>query len=382
MKYIISLLLIQLFLITCTKPDKEINENCYHINLDTPQDQVSFFDIFEWVKVVPLEVTNHSLLYRIDKIDYYKGYFYILDKRSKTVFRFDKDGRYFDKLSRVGNGPGEYTDLSDFLINGYTNQLELLSSYGGIYIYDMDFKFVKQLKVSEAGLHTVHHFAVIDRDQRVFYSTYKPFRLKTYSAFQHKMLCKYYKKPVFWARKSILNGPFQFEQENGITYFMQTYDYNLYEITSDTFLVKHTWDFGKHNYSLSELPPDWPIEEYDFYFEELTKKKKVFYFLSNIENSSYAIAQFPYTHKDSLMNIVYEKRSHRYKKFQHFNEGFKFPFYPKFKNDSLIIIPSLFLSLPYYLNDSIKELNSIKKIDFESEDYCLLIYKIRNNIFD
>lgn len=393
MKKLICTLLLPIFFFSCNNKEEAGGGQTLKVDLDTPYDELSFFDIFESVDVVPLETTDSSLIGEISKIDFYKNQFYILDERTMSVFRFNRDGRYCDKIARHGKGPGEYSDLTDFSINRETNQIELLSAYGGLHIYDMDFNHVRDLKLTDPKLYPVHKFANVSGDLRVFLSYFKEYRLKLYSEKQNKVIKEFYKRPVFLAEESVMfTTNFMFEKEGDVVYFNQASDYNLYEITPDTCKIRQTWDFGEHNYSISTLPSDWKHQQYyDYLWNDVAKKLKVFYFGGNTENSSYRIVQFDYGPKREIVTVIYDKKSGKYKKIHSaFKENIKFPNYPKIKNDSLIITPFEIIvdqikdGLNFTASPDIigsKRFNELLSVNEDTNPY-VIVYKIRNDIFN
>ncbi|MBI9063116.1 MAG: 6-bladed beta-propeller [Marinilabiliaceae bacterium] len=86
--------------------------------------------ILESDEFILLETNDNSVIGSIDKIICYNNNIYILDREiTKSVFIFDHSGRFISKISKVGNGPGEYIMPDDFMIDEDT---------GEIWILDMD----------------------------------------------------------------------------------------------------------------------------------------------------------------------------------------------------------------------------------------------------
>ena len=57
------------------------------------------------VKYVKLELSDESLIGSIDKVIIYDERIYILDKKTRSLFVYDLEGRYLHKIARVGQGP-------------------------------------------------------------------------------------------------------------------------------------------------------------------------------------------------------------------------------------------------------------------------------------
>lgn len=85
-------------------------------------------EIFQNIKLIPLETNSKSIIGEIDKIQFYDGNYFILDRRKqKAVFVFDSLGSFIQKIGNVGKGPGEYIDPVDFIIKN--NEIEILARF-------------------------------------------------------------------------------------------------------------------------------------------------------------------------------------------------------------------------------------------------------------
>lgn len=69
--------------------------------------------------LVSLETNDNSLIRRIDRLYGYKDTLFVFDRSMKRIITFNKEtGKYLNVLSHVGNGPGEYIQVTDFCIDG------------------------------------------------------------------------------------------------------------------------------------------------------------------------------------------------------------------------------------------------------------------------
>lgn len=68
---------------------------------------------------------------------------YIIDSRDDGVFKFDKSGNFIKQISRRGQGPGEYTEISDFDI--YDGKLLINDIYKQSY-YTLNGEFIEDKK--------------------------------------------------------------------------------------------------------------------------------------------------------------------------------------------------------------------------------------------
>jgi len=59
------------------------------------------------IKYIPLETTPACLLSKVKKVEMTNNYIFILDSRN-GYYKFDKEGKFIQKIGKKGNGPGEY----------------------------------------------------------------------------------------------------------------------------------------------------------------------------------------------------------------------------------------------------------------------------------
>lgn len=70
-------------------------------------------DLIEKVDMVRLETAEECLLGDIKRIFVDENYFYLVDELGHSVYIFMKSGDYVSKISRYGEGPNEYLEISD-----------------------------------------------------------------------------------------------------------------------------------------------------------------------------------------------------------------------------------------------------------------------------
>ena len=118
MKNMISILFLLLVVTSCSEKmnDEVRNLDILTVQIDPHKDKVSnsFGSFFKKTDVINLETTDASLIGRVDKLVFYKDFIYILDKKLKKIFIFNKKGKYQRTLNHFGHGEGEYTSLVDF----------------------------------------------------------------------------------------------------------------------------------------------------------------------------------------------------------------------------------------------------------------------------
>lgn len=67
------------------------------------------------VDIVPLEVTDESLLGEIYHLQITENDIWVHHYKDKCICRFSRSGKFLNKVGKIGQGPGEFIQLSDFL---------------------------------------------------------------------------------------------------------------------------------------------------------------------------------------------------------------------------------------------------------------------------
>ncbi len=99
-------------------------------------------------EIIPLETTEESLIGEIGKVILHDSCFFVEDKTQKVILIFDWKGKYINKISRLGRGPGEYVNILDFDV--YDGFVYVFSGSGYVLRYNTNGKFIDQMEVTDA----------------------------------------------------------------------------------------------------------------------------------------------------------------------------------------------------------------------------------------
>lgn len=117
MKRIDLLLLVLLLLLISCKESKRANfQRVIEIKTERSS-RLKLSQFVDSVIVIPLETNASALIGQIGKIQFFKDRLYIQDDLANSILVFDKRGRFVERLSRIGLGPGEYIRLKDFEVH-------------------------------------------------------------------------------------------------------------------------------------------------------------------------------------------------------------------------------------------------------------------------
>lgn len=74
----------------------------------------SFFESVKSLELIPLDIDNtHLLGSSISLIPIEDGSYILTDRRNSKVYHFSSGGKFLNSIGQRGNGPGEYTSITD-----------------------------------------------------------------------------------------------------------------------------------------------------------------------------------------------------------------------------------------------------------------------------
>lgn len=317
MKNIYWGLFIFIVTVSCTS-NKSDSELCTRIDLNSSYDEVSVFDLFSDIEFIPLETNDSSVLSYVSRYTVWNDTIYIFDRKQDDIFMFKMNGDFIKRLSRKGNGPGEYVRIEDMNINRFTGNLEVLSADGKILIYDSDgSKYLSQI---EFPSYFIHSFQNLSPDVDVLYfDNVETDVLQLYSRKEKKVIASAWKIPKALSFTGFLpSKPFYIYNDS--LYLYKGYSGETFSISTQSPVLHphHSWDFGEHTFDVSSIPAN---ENFMYYHNIYMKgsAKQALGFICT-ENDKYYIMLFRYKNEDKI--LFYNKMDKTVKLFHNFSEGF------------------------------------------------------------
>lgn len=95
------------------------------------------------VEFVCLEATNEALTAGIHLVQVTDHDIWIAHYKDNRILRFSRSGKFLNMVGNIGQGPGEYVTLGEFLID--ENHKEVYIVGGGILVYDFEGNFKRNV---------------------------------------------------------------------------------------------------------------------------------------------------------------------------------------------------------------------------------------------
>jgi len=108
------------------------------------EDSIGYSLFVDSIERINLETTDESLIGTITDMAITRDCIYIFDELQQTIWIFDSDGRYRNKISRQGEGPEEYDYISQFEYDDRKKHIIVLSpARKSLLFYTPEGKYLK-----------------------------------------------------------------------------------------------------------------------------------------------------------------------------------------------------------------------------------------------
>lgn len=283
MKYFILFLLATQVLFSCSSKQISIQpvsinagqvtatDSIKIINIDVPE--LTSFDIDDMlsdVEYIPLETNHQSIIGEISKVVYFNQRFYILDSDiTNSIYIFNNEGKYINKISRKGSGPGEYTRIYDFDIDRFANQIIIFSGNPVKIIRNtMTGEFISEI---HPPCYATRFTPLTNKASAIYleYADNTPFLTKEYNLifidstsllkggvlkYKNSHISKYFSK-----------GLSTFYNYNNNSYFYPALKDTVYRVDMNKITPVYAFNFGKDSFDKRILEKG--ITEQDKYFK-------------------------------------------------------------------------------------------------------------------
>ena len=99
----------------------------------------------EKLEIVLLEMTDQSMLGEIRRIQVTDHNIWIDHGREFYIYRFSRSGKFLNKIGSIGQGPGEYTTYSTFLVDEDKKEVYIIANTNGVLAYDFEGNFKRKI---------------------------------------------------------------------------------------------------------------------------------------------------------------------------------------------------------------------------------------------
>ena len=306
MKKFVFILLSFCFLFSCHQFQNRSIGLVYVVNVDEAQ-KSDFYSMFDSVAYISLETIDDNEIGQIDRILYYNEKYIITDRLTNRVFIFNDDGKFYSAIDAIGNGPGEYVQITDVAVDKFEDMIKIQDAMQGkIVSYDLDGHFIKETKfpIFPAPM----QFCQVNKDKYAFdyqrCSKEKEWQYNLFisSEYLSGEISKFlpYDKPL-----DVCFSPRVTLQEiDDEVLYIPLYSPTIYTIDSFELKPRYTFDFGDKWVDQDFVDIEW--KDAGEFMNKLSRTKYVYYF-NLLESGSHIYAEFMY--KENKYRLVIDKET-------------------------------------------------------------------------
>lgn len=294
-----SLIILTIIFVSACKSTEDKNlENPKIIELNdsiTLNDSTSKFkEYFEIEKIIELETTEKSTLVSLDKIIFKEDKIVILDKKFSGLKVFKNDGHYMHDISKLGQGPGEFTKIFD---------VTMLDS--NILVYSLN-----DMKLGEFNLN-----GDFIRESKIpFFADYFTVEKNNYYFYLNYNSSQYNDKKnllITDSKFNIKKGLFPYKRNYSVSFtgnlvncknnilYNDAFDGNVYKIENMESKLIYTVKLGKKELPIDKTNtprvPNINLLEYDYFGKVISLSNQLFSFTAKIgdyyNNCMYFVAK-------------------------------------------------------------------------------------------
>lgn len=193
------------------------------------------------IRLLPLE-TRDSMYFNGEEavVHVADGQLFIHDVAQDMIFRFDKDGKFINRIARKGQGPEEYTFLSGITV---ANQTIYGLNRNKIQCYDYEGNYLKTIPLKYDAWQIA-----VRNDGTIFTATnyIQPYQFTVYSP--DGTISDFMPSNPELLKLEVSQSTYHsLKQDKGVAYFTNYFDRNIYQFKDDSVSVMAALDFGSMN---------------------------------------------------------------------------------------------------------------------------------------
>lgn len=240
--------------------------------LDIKEDKKPIADLIESIEITRLEETDESLLRYVGQVDFHEDKMIILS--NETFHIYSKIGEFISKFNRKGDGPEEYSRLTDiWLESGMIGVYSTIGRY--VKRYDLEGNFISGDRLDERAAHVYPYKSGYILDMHIIY-TQDSLKYSLVTVDDQMKLDQTFlpfKKDPDFRSTQYLNSFFTLNDD---LFYLHTMSDTVYRLTSDAVVPYIHYDFQDDWY----FKPG--VEVKASFSEEQRRKKQVWFVLNHI----------------------------------------------------------------------------------------------------
>ncbi|WP_455592706.1 6-bladed beta-propeller [Bacteroides sp.] len=101
-------------------------------------------DAASTVEIIPLETNSNSFIANMKDVAVTEHDIFVSDYKDQRLLRFSHEGKFLNRIGTIGQGPEEYIQMGQFLIDEEKKEVYIVTTLSGINVYEFDGTFKRK----------------------------------------------------------------------------------------------------------------------------------------------------------------------------------------------------------------------------------------------
>ena len=279
------------------------NANHYGIDIEDAS-TVKISNLFDELDYIRLETNDTLLISGIRKLIVQDGLIYI--SSNNAILTFDLSGKFVRKLDKKGKGPDEYLSISDFIIDGENQMIEIFDSRAKTMRY---YNFNGD-KVGEVFIGFDAQSFIKLKDKYLFYcgniiGDLNKYKLVYYDIDENEIIKQYIPIDLKEADYLHIGDDMNFSVFNDSITFWHSLNDTIYHVDEENINPRIIVESGENKIPESLFEADYPsIVQFA---SKLHNSDFIYGTVNFIENDSFILLGV--RQKSKLYHVIYQKES-------------------------------------------------------------------------
>lgn len=102
-------------------------------------------DAASTVEIIPLETNSNSFIANMKDVAVTERDIFVSDYKDQRLLRFSREGKFLNKIGTIGQGPEEYIQMWQFLIDEEKKEVYIVTILKGINVYEYNGTFKRKV---------------------------------------------------------------------------------------------------------------------------------------------------------------------------------------------------------------------------------------------
>lgn len=102
-------------------------------------------DAASTVEIIPLETNSNSFIANMEDVAVTERDIFVSDYKDQRLLRFSREGKFLNKIGTIGQGPEEYIQMWQFLIDEEKKEVYIVTILKGINVYEYNGTFKRKV---------------------------------------------------------------------------------------------------------------------------------------------------------------------------------------------------------------------------------------------